>query len=210
MPDEQALRQVRLAAGDDQSVRKKIVDTSADLMYRQGVGTTTINDVVSASGTTRGQFRRHFEDKDALVAEVVVTQVRRVVDEQIADLGRLNSLDDLRSWRDRMVADSRRHRGAHGCPLGSLAMELADHSEPNRRALAAGFEAWESEFAACLRRMQGRGLLVADADVEALAINLLAALQGGLIVARITREADDLALSLDAALGRIQAHTATG
>ncbi|WP_285657931.1 TetR family transcriptional regulator C-terminal domain-containing protein [Actinomycetospora sp. NBRC 106375] len=190
-------------------MRRKIIDTSADLMYRQGVGPTTLDDVVTASGTTRGLLDRHFEDKNALVAQVVATQIRRVIDEQISDIGRLSSLDDLRTWRDRVVADTRRRHGAHGCPLGSLAMELAEHSEPSRRALAAAFEVWESEFGACLRRMRGRGLLDVDADVDALAVGLMAALQGGLIVARVTRDADDLALSLDAALSRIQAHSAT-
>jgi AcrR family transcriptional regulator len=208
MPDEQLRRHDRPAPVDDESIRTRIIETSADLMYRHGVGSTTPDDVVAAGGITRTQFDTHFPDKDRLVAEVVVHQVRRVIDEQAADIRRLRSLEDLRTWRDRVVADNRRRHGAHGCPLGSLTIELAARSEPCRRVLAAGFEAWESEFRACLRRMREDGVLAAEADVGSLAVALMATLQGGLILARITRDSNDLAQSLDAALSSIRAHAA--
>jgi AcrR family transcriptional regulator len=38
-------------------------------MYVQGVGATTLDDVVRASGTSKSQFYRHFPDKQALVIE---------------------------------------------------------------------------------------------------------------------------------------------
>jgi hypothetical protein len=47
----------------------RILEATTRLMYVQGVGVTTLDDVVRASGTSKSQFYRHFPDKQALVIE---------------------------------------------------------------------------------------------------------------------------------------------
>jgi AcrR family transcriptional regulator len=51
-------------------------------MYVQGVGATTLDDVVRASGTSKSQFYRHFPDKQALVRDVIALQAENVLSRQ--------------------------------------------------------------------------------------------------------------------------------
>ncbi|GLZ48895.1 transcriptional regulator [Actinomycetospora sp. NBRC 106375] len=187
--------------------RERIVSTASDLMYVQGVERTSLDDVIEASGTGKSQMYHYFADKSELVGEVVHTQIERVIANQDPLLRRLDSMRGLERWRDAVVAGNRSRRGAHGCPLGSLSSELADYSEPARTALSTGFDAWESLFADGLGRMQEKGELDDDADPAALARGLMAALQGGLLLAQAKRDADSLAIALDMALAHIRART---
>jgi hypothetical protein len=72
-----------------------------------------------------------------------------------------------------------------------------------RAKLEDAFQAWQSYLAAGLRRMQDRGELNAEADVAELATGVVAALQGGLILAQAARSEKPLRAALDLALGRV-------
>ena len=51
--------------------RERIVEAAADLMYVRGIGATTLDDVLEASGASKSQLYRHFANKDELVRAVV-------------------------------------------------------------------------------------------------------------------------------------------
>jgi TetR/AcrR family transcriptional repressor of nem operon len=61
-----------------------------------------------------------------------------------------------------------------------------------------------------LRRMQERGELTGDADVERLAVGLLTAVQGGLLLARTARWTAPLAVALPLALDGVQRQQPAG
>ena len=98
---------------------------------------------------------------------------------------------------------------AGGCEFGSLAGQLVE-SEPDLRPdLAAGYEQWLDLFRQGLRLMHDRGDLAPAADPDALADALLAALQGGLLLAQTLRRADPLRDSLQAAVAHLETFAAT-
>ena len=49
------------------NTKKKIVSAAWRLFYEQGYDSTTIDDIVEESGTSRGSFYHYFEGKDALL-----------------------------------------------------------------------------------------------------------------------------------------------
>ncbi len=178
------------------------MSAAADLMYAQGVASTSLSDVMAASGTGTSQLYHYFADKDALMAEVVVVQIERMLATQELLLGRVDSLRGLGRWRDAEVLEAR-VSSRFGCPLGSLAGELSCRSEQSRLALAAALTTWESYLCAALRRIQENGEIDADADPAMLATGLLAALEGGLLLAQTTLDPTRLERALDAALLRL-------
>jgi TetR/AcrR family transcriptional regulator, transcriptional repressor for nem operon len=187
------------------ATRARIVAAAADLMYVRGVGSTSLDDVIEASGTGKSQLYHYFADKDALVLEVVSTQIDRVLGFQEPLLHGLDSLRGLERWRDALVSGNDIRGGGHGCPLGSLAAELDDHSETVRAALVDGFDAWEALIADGLARMRACGELTAAVDPGTLAAGVMAALQGGLLLAQAHRDPRRLAIALDMALDHVRA-----
>lgn len=186
------------------ATRERIVAAAADLMYEQGVGKTSLGDVMAASGTGPSQMYHYFADKDALVDEVITTQIQRMLTSQRVLLARVDSLSGLQRWRAAEVVVARTRRG-HGCPLGSLASELSCQSEQARAALVAGFATWQTFLVDALVRIRAAGALADDADLSKLAAGLLAALEGGLLLTQITREPEWLEIALDAAMAQVTA-----
>ncbi|MEO7745127.1 MAG: TetR/AcrR family transcriptional regulator [Actinomycetota bacterium] len=182
--------------------RSRIVDAAADLMYAAGVAGTSLDQVTAASRTSRSQLYHYFADKDDLVAAVIQRQTERVLQVQRTLLEDLSSMAGLRAWADAVVRSQDRLLCVGGCPLGSLAAELAA-SEDARRLLTKSFEQWERLLAAGFTAMQRGGELDEALVPEDLATSVLAAAQGGLLLTDTTRSTRPLRLALDLAIDRM-------
>jgi len=188
------------------ATRARIIEAAARLVAVRGVGGTTLDEIMETSRTSRSQIYHYFEDKDALMAAVVRSQSQSVLDFQSSNLSKVDSLQGLRQWRDRLVELNRRNRSIGGCPMGSLASELAERSEPTRTLLDRSFREWESHIAAALETMQERRILSRRAAPRDLAVALVSALQGGLLLAQTSRSSRPLELALDMAIDHIASY----
>lgn len=186
--------------------RAKIVDTAAQLMLRNGVLGTTIEDVCDAAEVGKSQIYHYFANKPDLVRAVIDHQTDRVLDDQEPYLSNLNDWDTWYSWRDRVVQNQRDLGCVGGCPLGSLASELADSDELARRVLSNSFDKWESSFRHGIERMRQAGILRPDADPARLGAVMLGALQGGLLLSQTRKDAATLETVLDGALDYLMAY----
>ena len=175
-------------------------------MYVKGVHATTLDDIRAATGTSKSQLYRHFPDKDALVHAVIALRGRQVMERETQRLGRLNSFSGLVRWRNALVQANSLQNGAYGCALGSMASELADQDEEARVSLGELFKSWEELLAAGLRRMQAKGTLRPDADSGQLAVGLMAALQGGYLLANTAHDVRPMEIALDLALEHLTSY----
>lgn len=182
------------------------MQAAADLMFVRGVAATTLDDVRAASSTSKSQLYHHFPDKDALVHEVIALQADDILTRQEEQLRRLNSIRGLERWRDAIVQRNALRNGAYGCPLGSLASELADQDEQARSALAQHFDTWERLLADGLARMREAGKLRPDANPEKLATGLMAALQGGYLLAQTSQDSTPMRIALDMGIDQVRTY----
>lgn len=186
------------------ATRERIVAAAADLMYVRGIGQTTLDDVLEASGVSKSQLYRHFANKDEVVRAVIERMGRHVIQREQNNLGRVSTMAGLRRWRDVLVQNNALRHGAYGCALGSFASEVADHDDVAREMLSALFAEWRDLLEAAVRRLQENGSLRSDAPVDELAVGLLAALQGGYLLAQTARDVTPMATSIDMALTHIE------
>ena len=187
------------------ATRSRIVNAAADLIYEHGVDRTSLDDVMAASGASKSQLYHYFADKDALVLEVIALQAERVLAAQAPHLGALDSLRALRAWAKAII---RLNELVHmrGCPLGSLANELANTSESARKRLAESFSIWCGRIEEGLAKMQERGELSPSADPHDLALALLGAVEGGLLLAKTAQSGRPLEIALDMAIDHVARH----
>jgi AcrR family transcriptional regulator len=188
------------------ATRARIVDAAASLVYERGFAGTSLDDVMAATGTSKSQLYHYFADKDALIREVIKAQLGRIIAAQeAADLHEFSSWEGLQRWCDHFVTATRATQGAGGCPLGSLVGELADQSEPARRVLAQCFAEWQSYLSDGFKAMRDNGELAAQADPAELALTMMSALQGGLLMAQTTRSARPVELAMNMAFEHMAA-----
>lgn len=191
-----------------QETRERIVTAAAELIFEQGVAHTTIEDVRAKAGVSSSQLYHYFDDKPALVRAVIEHQSDAIVGGQ--ELFDLSTLDGLRTWRNWVVEHQREIAYTGGCPIGSLGSELAETDPEGRDQVAAGFQRWEATIQRGLREIQAGGRLSPDTDPDGLALALLAAFQGGLLLTQIERNTKALEAALDAMLSLIGATAEAG
>ncbi|MEV4266619.1 TetR family transcriptional regulator C-terminal domain-containing protein [Kribbella sp. NPDC049584] len=138
-----------------------------------------------------------------MIHDVVEARSQLVLTREEGLLASVRTLAGLRRWRDALVQANTRPDGSYGCALGTLCAQLPDDDERSRAALAAAFERWHQLLIETLTRLRDLGVLTDDADPHKLGTGLLAALQGGYILAQNAHNPQPMADALDMALDRI-------
>ena len=176
------------------------MDAAARLIHEHGVAGTTLDDVRVAAEVSGSQLSHYFAGKEELVQAVVDHQADAIVgNQEQADLG---TLEGMRAWRDMVIAAARGNSGKGGCPLGSLGGQLAETDDEARALIAAGFDRWAAAIGDGLRARPGVGL-PAGVTADDLAVTLLAALQGGLLLAQVQRDTRPLETAVDTFLALV-------
>ena len=153
-----------------QGKRERLVDGARQVIYQQGVETTTIADIAQAADVPVGNVYYYFKTKDELVAAAIdghaqdVHAVLRSLARHRTPQARLKALvRELMNQREQ-VAD-------YGCPLGSLCSELDKRADGLGRScsdlLRLPVDWAEQQF-----RTMGRR------DARDLAVALIAAYEG--------------------------------
>lgn len=183
--------------------RGRIVEAAAELFFTKGVAGTSVEDVLTAASVSASQVYHYFGDKNGLVRAVIEYRAQSAPDPDAEPDG-LDSLDKLDAWCAAAVTAQIAREFVGGCELGSLASELAETGADVRCRLAVAFARWESPLLLGLQAMRRRGELSADADPESLAAALLAALQGGILLAQTRRTSQPLRAALDAVMQHVR------
>ena len=183
--------------------RERIVERAAELFAARGIAATSLDEVLAAAAAGKGQFYHYFQGRDELAAAAVGQRCAQVVTGLTQALGSVSSLTELEQALTGFIAEFEQ-MGLPGCPIGTLATEVANHNEAARLAAAAGFDAWERLLADALERMRQRGELRADIPSAVLATGLLASIEGGMVLSQVRKDAASLRIAVEAGLARVR------
>jgi TetR/AcrR family transcriptional repressor of nem operon len=174
--------------------RIAILDAAASLINQQGFSRTSVEELIDAAGLSgKSHFYHYFKSKDELGYEVLERQFSRVAERGLALLREpmIQPMDRLTLFIDTMVALQRERGTRHGSPFGNLAGELADSHEGFRRRLDAVFETWATALTSLLDEM--RPQLRDGTDTTRVAHFIVAAIEGGMLLARVKRDSHVMA-----------------
>jgi TetR/AcrR family transcriptional repressor of nem operon len=177
------------------------------LFAEHGIAAVTVDDVLAAAGAGKGQFYHYFRGRDELAAAAVGFRCAQVVAGLSEALGGVSSLAGLEQALAGFMTGFEQS-GMPGCPIGTLATEVAGRNEDARLQAAAGFDAWERLLADALERMRQSGELRADTEPALLATGLLASIEGGMVLSQARKDMAALRVAVNAGLGHVRAHLA--
>ena len=198
MPGEPATRRGRAS-------RQRIVQRAAELFAERGIAGTSVDEVLAAAGAGKGRFYHYFRGRGGLTAAVVGHRCAQVVAGLTGALGGVSSLAGLEQALAGLIAGFEQ-MGTPGCPIGTLATEVAGRNEDARRQAAAGFDAWEKRLAGALERIRQRGELRADAEPAVLATGLLASLEGGMVLSQVRQDMTSLRVAVETGLAQVKTY----
>ena len=188
------------------ATRQRILDAACDLVFERGALALSLDELLAVTATSKSQLYHYFADKSDLIRAVVARQGERVLDLQRPALAAVDGWAALDRWRCTVVAIVASTGGRGGCPVGSLADELAELDDQARMEAASIFERWQSLLVGALQAMVDAGALRPDADLSELALATLASLQGGLLLAKTTRTTMPVEVALDAAMAHLRTY----
>lgn len=192
------------ATAKGRATRDRIVQAAAELIAEKGVAGMSLDDVRERTGASRSQLYHYFEDRDDLVRAVIDATTETVLNNQGELLYHLDSWAGIDRWFEAMVQHQIGRQACGGCPLGSLAGQIAEQDPDARTAIAVGLDRWEAHLRDGLTRMRAHGKLRKDADPAALATATMASIQGGLVLTQIRRDPQQLRIALNAARSNLR------
>ena len=152
------------------------------MIRTRGFSHTSVEDLIQATGLSgKSHFYHYFPSKEALGIAVIDRQFERFTERGLAILSEpmIEPMDRLALFIDTLVALQRERDGGTGSPFGNLAGELADSHEELRRRLDDVFTRWTGQLVT----------LLDGVDAVRLARFIIAALEGGMLMTRVTRDA---------------------
>jgi AcrR family transcriptional regulator len=169
-----------------QDGRDLLIEQASKLFRAKGYSATSIDDVTSACGITKGSLYYHFDSKEAL-ALAAMDRVRALYTEKIFSLIAASDQpgpEELSAFNQAVERFFTEH--PDGCLLANLSLEIGVSSEPFRQRIKAYFEEWRACYAKVFARY------FPPARVEALAEDAVAAVQGCILMRRIDGNAEPL------------------
>jgi TetR/AcrR family transcriptional repressor of nem operon len=164
--------------------RNRLIESARYLFWERGFAGTSMADLLHHSGVNSGSFYHFFESKEALLRAVLETYLialrPMVIDPAYAQsdeaVERIFAI--MAGYRERILQTDCKY----GCPLGRLALEIDPENRPAHKLIAENFQGWIEAIRECIDRIKHK--LPKSTDCEALAIYVLAVMEGGVMLSR--------------------------
>jgi AcrR family transcriptional regulator len=172
--------------------RQRIVEAGAGLLRHKGYAATGVKEIVAAAQAPFGSLYHHFPGGKEQLGEEVI----RFGGAEYGKLGPLifdaapDVVTGVRMFFDGAADNLQATEWLAGCPIATVALEVANTSEPLRIATADVFTSWIDGLAP---RFEDAGL-PADRARE-VAVAFIAALEGAFVLSQSWRDTSPLRIA---------------
>ena len=167
------------------STRERLVEAARELFWLEGFEATSVAEVLEKADANAGSLYHFFGGKEELLL-AVLDSYKEMLFRMVIE----PAIRDVRDPIQRVFAILEGYRRGltytaftGGCPIGNLALELADHDPEARRRIAENFQGWCGWIQKCLEEAGPR--LPSQVDRAALAQFVLAVMEGAVMQARV-------------------------
>jgi len=181
------VRGCRITPVSGAPTRARLLAVAMRLFWEKGYQSTSIADILRESETNSGSLYHFFATKQDLLIGVldeyrdgIGPMLLMPAWESVEDpLERVFAL--LAGYRRLLVESDFRL----GCPIGNIALEVAEPDPALRQRLVENFEAWTDAVAECVAQS---GALPPGVDARRVARFALTTMEGGVMLARTYRD----------------------
>ena len=179
-----------------EETKHRIIEARAELIHQRGFNNTGLQDILTPAAVPKGSFYFYFDNKEAFGIEMldyIGEQFRQAVQTTLKDTSR-PPLERFRAFFDRYHEHLESQGFTRGCPVGNLAQEMGDLSEPFRAKLKQATNGITSAFMHILNEAQKAGEIPETLDIRETAIYIVSAWHGAMIRMKVTKDGEPLKL----------------
>jgi TetR/AcrR family transcriptional repressor of nem operon len=180
------------------STKQRLLNAGLAMLLEHGYHDLGIQALLDATGTPKGSFYHHFEDKEDFALQVIDEYMKNVHAGLDACLGdkKVPPLKRVRGFFE-MTREHYRREGYMGCLLGGLGQELSGVSDVFRRKVEGCFAEIARRIALCLEEARKRGDIPAKSDTRQMASLLVDCWEGAALRSRLRGTPAPLTTMLD-------------
>lgn len=165
--------------------QEAVLERAMHVFWRQGFESTSIQDLVDATGINRASMYATFGDKEHLFLAAIDLYLARVNAKRLAILAERGSAPEiLQRYFDDLIQFSTGEGRRLGCLLTNTAVELAPRNDRVGAKLREVMGRVEEAFYKLLRGGQAQGEVTREQDARAMARFLVGTVQGLRVLAR--------------------------
>jgi len=174
--------------------KEKILREAQRLIHTNGFRATSVDAIANAAGVKKANVFYYFPNKEVLGLELLDRMATFLINQVLTPLYVTDRhpteqiRDNIQGIRSNLEA----FNCEGGCPLGNMALEMADVDEAFRTRLTQFFEAWEGMIEGVLQRGRDSDLYRETMDPQATASFIVSALEGAILLAKTKRDPEVL------------------
>ncbi|WP_439556532.1 TetR/AcrR family transcriptional regulator [Dyadobacter sp.] len=167
--------------------RQFIIEKTAPIFNVKGFAGTSLNDIIHATGLTKGSIYGNFENKDDVALAAFDHNIKNMFSAISTEM------DKRATYKEKLMvyADIYENFFHHpfpsgGCPILNTSTEADDtHPELKQRA-AAAITNWKIAVSNLIKKGIATNEFNAEVDPDEAAISIVALIEGGIMIGKVT------------------------
>lgn len=173
--------------------KEKIIQESSMLFNTKGYKTTSLSDITTATGYTKGAIYSHFKNKEELEIEAFESMIKTVFIELKAKIKATNnSKQKLFVFLNHFENYIGNPNIYGGCPLLNLAIEVDDTNFKLKNKAQNALIIFKKSIIVILQNGKKFGQIKTSTNEELVATVIIASLEGGIMMSKLTDSNNDI------------------
>lgn len=179
------------------NTKERLLETAIDLIWKSSYGSVSVDDICKAADVKKGSFYHYFPSKIDLAIEameVTHLQYKPLLDETFSasrpPIERFKRYIDIAYEKQKEI--SKKHGMVCGCPMASLASEMAPQDDLIRLKTDEIMDKIKRYYESTLRDMLAEELLPDSTDIPKMAMAIYSFFMGQFVMARIQNSLEPL------------------
>ena len=167
--------------------RQFIVEKTAPIFNMKGYAGTSLNDMMGATGLTKGSIYGNFVNKDdvALAAfDFNLKQVDNVIRQEMANRN---------TYREKLMVYTKVYENflefpfpKGGCPVLNTAVDADDTHPALKQKASEAVNNWKNTLSRLIQKGIGNNEFRPDIDPEQIALTIIAMIEGAIMITKLT------------------------
>lgn len=172
-----------------EKTRLQIIENAAVLFNQKGFAGTSMEDIMQATGLSKGALYGHFKSKD----EIAVASFQHAVQKVAFKVGERtrvieNAMDKLKAvvyfYKERILNPP----VEGGCPIQNTSIDADDNNPLLRSKVIDALDYWQERIVHTINKGIRRGEIRTEIVAREFAIRFIGTLEGGIMLAQLYKD----------------------
>ncbi|KQN38892.1 transcriptional regulator [Pedobacter sp. Leaf41] len=181
-----------------EKTRNFIIEKIAPIFNMKGYAGTSLNDIITATGLTKGSIYGNFANKDEVALAAFDYNFSTNVSKIEAEISRQNTTEGkllayISIYQSLLINGI----SLGGCPILNTAIDADDTHPALRDKVLKAVLSWKNRIISLVEEGILKKELNADNNPEQIALTIIAMIEGGVMVSRLTKNIDNWKLIMN-------------